>query len=171
MQFQAQLFIRAHHHGFYTVEVLGEPALTVYTDDLDQAREDLALVLGDRFERMHPRLVGKYAEASGLRHARVVPDALVVHGGDGPKPQRTEVSVLVGADRRWWRLHAPRWALRAWVPRAEAAIALLSERTKSLDEPERLALRSEGEAWLEPLLVEAQGATPAALFRDLDPVA
>ena len=49
MQFTVQLFIQAHHHGFYTVHVLGEPSLVVHTDDLDQAREDLTLVLADRF--------------------------------------------------------------------------------------------------------------------------
>ena len=166
MQFQVQLFIRAHHHGFYTVEVLGEPSLTIYTDDLDQAREDLALVLGDRFERMHPRLLGRYAEADGLHHVVVgVGGALVVDTEDGPAPQETKASVLVGADRRWWRLHAPRWDLRAWVPRSEdageAAARLLSARAETLDEPVRLPLRYEGKEWLEPLVVEAQGATPA----------
>lgn len=166
MQFQVQLFIRAHHHGWFTVEVLGEPSLTVYTADLDQAREDLTLVLADRFERMHPRLVGRYAEADGLQHLMVeVPDAFVVDAEGGPSPQVGEASVLVGADRKWWRLHAPRWDLRAWVPRTEEASAaasrLLSEQADRLKEARRLALRPEGKEWLEPLIVEADGATPA----------
>ncbi|MCA9543560.1 MAG: ATP-dependent Clp protease ATP-binding subunit, partial [Myxococcales bacterium] len=166
MQFTVQLFIQAHHHGFYTVHVLGEPSLVVHTDDLDQAREDLTLVLADRFERMHPRLVGKYAEAGGLTaHTVPVPDALVVDSDDGPEPRPAEATVLVGADRRWWRVHAPRWDLRAWVPRSEdveaAASALLADHAAHLPEAQRLALRREGDEWIEPLVVEADGARPA----------
>ncbi len=165
MRFDVRLFVREHHHGYFSIEVLGESGLRLYTDDLDRAREELSLVLGDRFERMHPRLLGPYAAADSLEHRMVeVPDALVVDGPDGPTPRPGAVSVLLATDKRWLRLHVPRWDLRAWIDRKrdpeEAARALLGAHVEKVAEPTRLERRCEAREWLETLSIEADPPTP-----------
>ncbi len=167
MQFDVRLFVREHYHGYFSIEVLGESALLLYTDDLDRAREELTLVLGDRFERMHPGLLGEYAAADSLEHRMVdVPDGLVVDGEDGPAPRPIAVSVLLATDKRWLRLHLPRWSLRAWIDRKrdpeEAAIELLTEHLGKVDESLRLQRRPEAKEWLETLSIEADPPAPIA---------
>ena len=165
MAFEVRLFIREHNHGFFSVEVLGEPGLRVYTDDLDRARDELGLVLSDRFERLHPRLLGRFAAADDARHEVIeVDDALVVHGAEGAKPAATRVSVLWASDKQWLRLYLPRWDLRAWIARREdpieAARVLLREHLGRLSEAQRLALRYEREERVEVLVIEAEPAAP-----------
>ena len=165
MDFEVSLFIREHGHGYFTVEVLGEPDLSLYTDDVATARDELALVLSDRFERMHPRLLGRYATAGGVDHLVVeVEGALSVEGDAGEAERPTRVSALVAGEKRWLRLHLPRWDLRAWVPRhddpAEAVRALVVEHLARLDPSARLALRYERDERVEPLAIAAEGAPP-----------
>ena len=72
MDFQVQLFVQTHRDGFFSVRVVDEPGLCVFTDDLDRAREDLMLVLGDRLERTHPRLLDRFAAPAELRHVEAI---------------------------------------------------------------------------------------------------
>ncbi|MCB9542928.1 MAG: AAA family ATPase [Myxococcales bacterium] len=165
MAFQVRLFVREHNHGFYSVEVLGEPDLAVYTDDLDRARDELVLVLSDRIERTNPRLLGRFAAGDDATHAVVeVEGAVVVQGAEGPGPVATRVSALWATDKQWLRVHLPRWDLRAWIPRrddpVEAVRALLAEHLERMPETRRLALRFERGEHVETLSIEAEPAAP-----------
>ncbi len=71
MEFRVQLFLREHHNGFFSIEVIGEPELCVYAETLEQAREDLELILSDRIERSHPRRLSRYAVAASLRSEEI----------------------------------------------------------------------------------------------------
>ncbi len=163
MKFQVQLYLREHRNGFHSLEVLGEPSLCVYAEDLDQAREDLELVLGDRLERLHPRMLSRYATAEGLRLELVeLEEALEVETATGPGHKSTEVAVLVARDRKWQRLWLPRWDLRYWIPHkqdlAEAVRALMNEHITKLKPHDRLKARYERKEWLESLEIDTDPA-------------
>ena len=161
VQWQVQLFVREHHNGCFSIEVIGEPGLCVYADDLEHAREDLELLLSDRFERLHPRNAGRYAVADGLTlHEVVLPEALLVHEADEPAAVPTRVSVLMSRRRRWLRLWMPRWQLHYWVPSdqdpVETVTGFLAGHVRKLTEHQRLGLRWQGKEWLETLEVSAE---------------
>ncbi len=167
MEFRVQLFLRQHHDGFFSIEVVGEPELCVYAETLEQAREDLELILGDRIERSHPRHLSRYAVASSLRHEELeLAEALSIQGEEGPRASSSRVSVIIERDRRWQRMWFPRWDARHWIPAgvevsAEAA-AFLGGYLKKMTEHSRLGLRWERSEWIEELTVEAEPAGPSA---------
>ncbi len=166
MRLTVQVFVRAHHGGLFTMEVVGEPALCLHTPDLEKGREELALALCDRVERTHPRLLGRYAAPAGLALETVeVPGTLPVEGREEALP--APVSVLVARDRQWQRLWLPRWDVRHWIPvgepPAEAVIAFLRKHFERLGPAERLARRVERREWIETLEIEADPA-PAERF-------
>ncbi len=168
MKFQVQLFIRELHDGFFLIEVIGEESLSVYTEALDQAREDLVLVLSDRIERMNPGLLGQHlAGRDYVVHELEVEEALEVEGALGAELRPTRVSVLESRDQRWRRLWFPRWGVRCWVPVSEeveeASRAFLSAHLARLTPGERLTLRYERREWLETLEIEAE-RSPLSAF-------
>jgi len=167
MEYQVQLLLREHNNGFHSVEVVGEPELRVYTDDLDAAREDLELVLHDRLERLHPGLLSRYALPDNLEVlALEIPEALLVEGELGLERCPTCVCVLLARDRRWQRLWAPRWDLRLWLSLdanpQERFAELAQQHISKLNMHRRLRLRFERREWLEALNLRVRRAPLSA---------
>lgn len=172
MQFEFQLFIRQHGDEGYTVEVVGESGLCVHSRDLERAREDLTLVLNDRLERYHPRMLQRYAaiEAGELR-VLDLEGALELTGHEGLQSASTRVSMVLGRDRHWYRVWFPRWRLHTWVPSDEALepalTQLLQEHVARLSPDRRLGLRWQGEERVENLVVHAEAAPLSAFAGEL----
>ncbi|MFN3201235.1 MAG: AAA family ATPase [Bradymonadia bacterium] len=173
MQFSVQLLVHEHPNGCFTLQVVGEPELCVYTPDIDAGREELALMLTDRLERTHPGRLWRYVTPTDLQLLPVeLPEALPIHGADDLEHHTTRVSVLTSRDRRYLQLWAIRWGTRQWVPRAkikegeevlQAAVEDMMKSTLSHATPsERLDLRWLGEERLELLELEVEVASPMA---------
>ena len=175
MQFTVQLFVREHPNGFFTLEVVGEPALCVYTPDLDRGREELALMLTDQLERAHPGRLWRYVTPADLTlHAVEVPEALPVYGREGLSCLPTKISILSARDRKWLQLWAIRWGARQWAPRRalvgadgeeelERAVAAMMESVlASTPAGAQVERRWIGEERVEPLTLDVEIAAPMA---------
>ena len=162
MEIEIQLFIQEHHDGFYSLEVVGDGSLRVYTPDLDKGREDLYLVLSDRIERTHPKKQSRYVVPEERRCETIIlPEALNIEGVDGVVHVETEVSVVITKDRKWQRLWFPRWNCHYWASvkdeLEDVIVRFLSRHLlKKMSDHERLEHRSNPKEWLETLTIEAE---------------
>ena len=160
MKLDLQLYIRRHRNGFFTVRVLGDHPLELYTDDLDQAREDLELVVSDLIDRSHPRRQSAFSLA-GNAEADVldVPELLTVHGEREADKQPVSFTVLVSGST-WRDIWLPRLDLhvfskskrKAWQ---DDAATLVRKHLDRLSEGEQLAVRRDPEEWVESLSISA----------------
>lgn len=164
MDLQIQLFIREHHNGFFSLEVIGHPDLCIYGPDLEAAREDIMLVLSDRLERTHPRLLYRYASMQEQEH-RTFPirDALLVETAIGEEKVERQISALYSRDRQWQRLWFPRWNSHYWVRVGEdleehAEEFLKIHVLKKATSHERLSRRWELREWTEWLELSVETA-------------
>ncbi len=162
MEFQIKLFIREHRTDFYSVEVLGDSELKLFTDNLEAAREDLQLVISDRVERTHPRAQSHFSVNQDQEYSELqLPDALVMEGAYGPTRAATRVSVLGQKRRNWRSLYIPKLDLYLWLPGREVEWerelkALVDKHLARLSESDRLRARYERKAWVEDLPIEAE---------------
>ena len=160
MKLDLHLYIRRHRSGFFTVRVLGDHPLELYTDDLDQAREDLELVVGDLVDRSHPRRQSTFSSVHGAEaHILEVPDLLTVHGQDGPEKIAGEFTALVSGTA-WCNVWLPRLDLHVFIKNRRRAwehetAALVAKHLKHIDEGGQIERRLDAEEWVEAFQVEA----------------
>ncbi|MEM7679133.1 MAG: AAA family ATPase, partial [Myxococcota bacterium] len=161
MQLELQLYIRRHRNGLFTVRLLGDHPIELYTDDLDKAREDIALVVGDLVERSHPRRQSAFAPpVSSEANVLEVPELIRVHDQHDSPRRPAEFTALVSGTT-WQDVWLPRLDLhvfvknkrRAWESDAGELIAKHFER---LDETAQLGLRLDAEEWLEVFKVDVE---------------
>ena len=163
MKLEVRLFCREHHNGCFTVEVIGEPDLQVYCTKLERAREDLQLLLSDRFERLHPGQLSQHATPPDLRLEQIeVPDVIRV-GGDVPERRAALFSVVVTEDRKRQRLWLPRWDLHHWISADTElqpfARELINDHVVGrASQQQLLAHRTQGREWIESMEVEFEPA-------------
>ena len=112
--FPLQLVVREHRDGRYTCSVIGDTSLSAYGGDLQQLREELELLVGDRIERSHPSLLARFsAHKSPELEQILVPDVLRLYGDTGRATLK--LTALSAADRRWTSLWIPRLDARLWL--------------------------------------------------------
>ena len=177
MKLDLQLYVRRHRNGFFTVRVLGDRTLEIYTHDLDQAREDLELVVGDLVERSHPRRQNAFAPTVVSKaHIVEIPDLISVHASGGTEMMPAEFAALVSSGQGWQNVWLPRLDLHVFIknrrePWEEEAAELIEKHFQRLTEGQQLDLRLDAEEWIEVFQVEAQ-PPPLTKFvgpyRDLD---
>ena len=161
MKLDLQLYIRRHRSGFFTVSVLGDHPLELFTDDLDRAREDLELVVSDLVDRSHPRRQSAYAPAvSADAHIVEVPDLLTVQGEEDASKVSAAFTALVSG-QSWQNVWLPRLDLHLFFKNKrktwEQDVAELVEKhLKGMDQGAQLRLRLDAEEWIEIFEVEAK---------------
>ena len=176
MKLDLQLYVRRHRNGFCTVRVLGDRHLELYTDDLDQAREDLELLVSDLVERSHPTRQSTFSlGGDAATEVLEVPDLFTIHGAEEATKIPGRFTTLVSG-HSWHNAWIPRLDLHVFARRRrrgwqDDAASLVHKRLQRLDEGSQIAFRLDVEEWLEVLPVTAE-PPPLTRFvgkhRDLD---
>ena len=98
------------------MRVAAEPDTCVFAEELEDGLMDLTLLLSDRLERTHPRLLHRFASPDNAELAsRVLGDALPVHGELALERRPMRVSCTVSRHKEYERLWFPSWDLRHWL--------------------------------------------------------
>ncbi len=161
MELKVTVYAREHAGGTYTVQVLGDSELEIYTASLPRAFEELELLLGDRVERTHP---SRQASLAFLEDAELstleVPEAILVEGETETGHAAANVSVLRSENRAWQSLLFPWLGLRLFIPKKDpwkkAALDLLTQHFKSLSPHQRLEARGAVRDFVESVVVHAE---------------
>ncbi len=160
MKLDLQLYVRRHRNGFFTVRVLGDRHLELYTDDLDQAREDLELLVSDIVERSHPTRQSSFSTAGGAEtEVLEVPDLFTVHAEDEAIRVPGRFTTFVSG-HSWHNAWIPRLDLHVFAKRRrrgwqDDAASLVKKHLQRLDEGAQIAHRLDAEEWVEVLPVTA----------------
>lgn len=161
MKLELQLYVRRHRSGFFTVRVLGDRPLELFTDDLEQAREDLELVVSDLVDRSHPSRQSAFAlTVAPEPHILEVLELLTVHYSDQSKKISGEFTALVADGQSWRNVWLPRLDLHVFVKNRrrawqDDAAELIHRHFSRLSEGAQLALRLDAEEWIETFEVSA----------------
>jgi ATP-dependent Clp protease ATP-binding subunit ClpA len=162
------LFVRRHYGGQVLVRVAAEPSTCVFAEELDEALMDLTLLLTDRLERTHPRLLHQLASPDNAELVSLLlPEALPVHGELALERRFMRVSALVSRHKQYERLWFPSWDLRHWIAArsdvATQSIAFLREYLPRTSTNELLARRVELEEAVHTLVIDVS-PPPLAAF-------
>ncbi len=148
MKLEIALFVRRLYGGQVLVRVAAEPDTCVFAEELEDGLMDLTLLLSDRLERTHPRLLHRFASPDNAELASyVLGDALPVHGELALERRPMRVSCTVSRHKEYERLWFPSWDLRHWLAArgnvADEATKFLAEYLPRLSPGELSARRIE----------------------------
>lgn len=116
MKLDVTVFVRRLHGGQVLVRVAAEPDTCVFAEEESEALLDLTLLLVDRLERTHPRLLHRLASSDNAELASyVLGDALPVHTELALARRPMRVSCIVSRHKQYDRLWFPAWDLRHWI--------------------------------------------------------
>ena len=116
MKLDVTVFVRRLHGGQVLVRVAAEPDTCVFAEEESEALLDLTLLLIDRLERTHPRLLHRLASPDNAELASyVLGEALPVHGEVALARRPMRVSCIVSRHKQYDRLWFPAWDLRHWI--------------------------------------------------------
>lgn len=148
MKLEIALFVRRLYGGQVLLRVAAEPDTCVFAEELEDGLMDLTLLLSDRLERTHPRLLHRLASPDNAELASyVLGDALPVHGELALERRPMRVSCTISRHKQYERLWFPSWDLRHWLAArgnvADEATRFLAEYLPRLSPGELCARRIE----------------------------